>query len=84
MFDELEKQFKEEKIKKQNEIYIEIGKMSAARASASKYNKDQIARLEAQKKDIEAELHRINHEENFYQYEYLKECEKLTSQLRRV
>ena len=58
--------------------------MSAARASASKYNKDQIARLEAQKKDIEAELHRINNEENFYQYEYLKECEKLTSQLRYV
>lgn len=55
---------KEERLKKQNEIYIEIGKMSATRASASKYNKDQIARLEAKKKDIEAELHRINHEEN--------------------
>lgn len=41
---------KEEKLKKQNEIYIEIGKKSATRASASKYNKDQIARLEAQRK----------------------------------
>lgn len=84
MFDELEKQFKEARIEKQNEIYVEIGKMSAARASASKYNKERIAELEKQKKEIEADIHRINHEENFYQYEYLKECEKLTSRLGRV
>ena len=84
MFEELEKQRKEERIKKQNEIYVEIGKMSAERASASKYNKERITELEKQKKEIEADLHRINHQENFYQNEYLKECEKLTSQLRRV
>lgn len=78
MFDEFENKFKEERDKKQNDFYIEIGKMSASRATASKYNKERIAKLEAQKKEIEADIHRIKYEENFYQSEYLKEFEKMT------
>lgn len=84
MFEELENKRKEELIDKQNEIYIEIGKISATRALTQQMNKDRIAELEAKKNEIESELHRIKYEENFYQNEYLKQCEKLTSQLRYV
>lgn len=84
MFEELENKRKEEMINKQNEIYIEIGKISATRAATQKINRDRIAELEAKKKEIESELHRIKHEENFYQNEYLKKCEKLTSQWRYI